>query len=422
MKYNRVLFLTFIFSLASLTTFPQEVLNLEECYERVETHYPLTRQASLLEGKLKNETARIQKEKLPKLDLNAQASYQSDVIQFPFQMPNTTLIPPNKDQYRASLDVNQLIYNGGTIATNTRLKEAELQTQQQQVVVNLYALRSQVNYQYFSVLLYQEQGKLLDSKMKELTIRLNEIKAAVKYGAILFATEQALQAELLKLEQQQTEVEYNRQKALKSLGTLIAKEMDDQTVLTRPALSLSSDRIGKRPELKLFTLQENQLETSKELISKAKSPKLFGFGQLGYGNPGLNMMDNSFQEFYMVGLKLNWTVFDWGKNKKQQQAVELSKEILETEKETFVLNNSLQLQEAESDIGKYQAMLEKDVAIIQLREQVLQVATSQFQNGAIPSSEYISELNNLYEAKIAQELNQTQLSLSVANYKLIQGN
>ena len=66
-------------------------------------------------------------------------------------------------------------------------------------------------------------------------------------------------------------------------------------------------------------------------------------------------------------------------------------------------------------------MLPKDVQIIDLREQVLKAATSQFKNGAIPSSEYITELNNFYESKITKELHQIQLSLAKANYRLMQG-
>jgi hypothetical protein len=53
----------------------------------------------------------INKAKLPKIDLNAQATYQSDVTSLPISLPNVTVNPPNKDQYRA-VDVNQLIYNG----------------------------------------------------------------------------------------------------------------------------------------------------------------------------------------------------------------------------------------------------------------------------------------------------------------------
>jgi hypothetical protein len=44
----------------------------------------------------------INKAKLPTIDLNAQATYQSDVTSLPISLPNVTVNPPNKDQYRAS--------------------------------------------------------------------------------------------------------------------------------------------------------------------------------------------------------------------------------------------------------------------------------------------------------------------------------
>lgn len=417
MRTHLFIFFTFV----PLLVFAQQVLTLEECYDLAENNYPLAKQVGLLEEKTTTEINIIQKEKLPQLHLNAQATYQSDVIQFPMQLPDATVEPPNKDQYRATLDVNQLIYHGGSIAANTKLKQAELQTQQQQVAVNLYTLKTRINQNYFSVMLFQEQIKQQHSKMEQLDGRLKEIGSGVKYGAILPATEQLLRAEILKLEQQLLETDHNRKKALDNLASLLSQKLDSNTVLARPSILIADGTVSNRPELKLFELQENQLQTSKEVISKANYPRLSGFAQAGYGNPGLNMLDNSFQDFYMAGLKLNWNVFDWGKTKERKQTVDISKEILSTEKETFVLNTTMQLNEARTDIAKYEETLQKDDEIIGLREQVLQTATSQFQNGTITSSEYIIELNNLYEAKITKELHQTQLSLAKANYKVIKG-
>lgn len=168
-------------------------------------------------------------------------------------------------------------------------------------------------------------------------------------------------------------------------------------------------------------MQQNQLQTSKEVISRTIYPRLSGFAQAGYGNPGLNMLDNFFQDFYMAGLKLNWHILDWGKAKQRKQAVDISQEIVATEKETFVLNNTIQLDEAKNNINKYEEMLQKDTEIINLRQQVLEATTSQFQNGAIRSSEYITELNNLYEAQITKDMHTTQLSLAKANYKVLKG-
>ncbi len=416
---KRLLFI--LLSFGPLLVSAQQVLTLEECYALARKNYPLARQTALLEEKTQSEIAILEKGKLPKLDFNAQATYQSDVIEFPFEIPNSTVEPPNKDQYRATLDANQLIYNGGNIAANTKLKTAELAAQQQQVVVNLYTLKSRINQNYFSVLLFQEQGKLLLSKMEVLDARLKEINAGVKYGAVLPASEQLLKAEQLKLEQQLSQINFDKQKALKNLSLLVFQDLDSNTTLAKPSIFIAPEMESQRPELELFNLQEKQLETSKEVISKSNFPKLLGFAQAGYGNPGLNMLDNSFQDFYMIGLKLNWNIFDWGKTKEQKKAVDISKEIVFTEKETFLLNNEMQQKEAESDMNKYEAMLRKDSEIIELREKVLEATTSQLQNGAITSSEYITELNNLYEAKIDQQLHEVQLALAKANYKVIKG-
>src|SRR5690554_5045705 len=180
--------LSILLFITSITVFSQQALTLQTCYDLAEENYPIARQVELFESKSEKEIEIIKKGRLPKLELNAQATYQSDVIQFPLELPNTAIEPPNKDQYRASLDASQLIYNGGRIGANTKLKEAELQAQQQQVAVNLYALRSRINQSFFNVLLFQEQIKLLKTKMHELEVRLNGINVGVKYGAVLPAT------------------------------------------------------------------------------------------------------------------------------------------------------------------------------------------------------------------------------------------
>ena len=413
--------LLFFFLLPSLLVIAQERLSLQESYNLAEKNYPIGKKSQLLEETTNLENRILKKGSLPKLELNAQATYQSEVIQFPLKLPNMTVNPPNKDQYRSTVEANQLIYNGGQIAANTRLKTAELKSQQQEVAVTLYALKNRINQYFFQVLLFQEQRDLLGSKMEQLKARAQEIESAVKYGAALASSSEVLQAEMLKIEQQLTENHYNRKTALVNLSLLLAHNLDEKVELIRPAISLQQKGNSKRPEIKLFTLQQDQLEQSKVLIDKSKSPKIVGFMQAGYGNPGLNMLDNSFQDFYIAGVKLNWTLFDWGKTKEQKQAVSLAQQMIAIEKETFELNNSLQLQESLNEMNKYQDLLTKDVAIIQLRKKVLDSSTVQLKNGAITSSEYISELNQFFEAQINQQVHEIQLLLTKATHKIIQG-
>jgi outer membrane protein TolC len=168
-------------------------------------------------------------------------------------------------------------------------------------------------------------------------------------------------------------------------------------------------------------LQNEQIEVSKEVISKNNLPKVNAFGQAGYGNPGLNMLNNSFQTFYIVGLKANWNVFDWNKSKIEKQALSISENIITTEKETFLLNNNLQQQEMENEIKKLEEIIKTDAEIIHLREYVVKSSDAQLRNGIITSSEYLVELTNLYEAKNNQKSHEIQLALAKANYEVNKG-
>lgn len=398
----------------------QQVMTLENCYALATKNYPLAKQSELFAQKSAYETASFKTAKLPKIDLNAQASYQSDVTGLPIPLPNVT--PLNKDQYRATLDVNQLIYNGGLIDSNIKLKEIQTQTQQQQVAVNLYSIKSRINQLYFSILLAQERKLILTSKQEQLASKIKEVKSGVKFGVLLPASEQVLEAENLKIKQQLRDTELDKNRLLANLSALIFTALDEKTILEQPLISVAKDETISRPEIQLFELQNQQILGSKELISKNKLPKINAFGTAGYGNPGLNMLNNSFQTFYMVGIKANWNVWDWDKTKKDKEALSVSEAIIATEKETFLLNTHLQLQEMQTEINKLDETLQTDQEIINLRESVAKSSDAQLKNGVINSSDYLVEFSHLYESKINQKTHQIQLALAKANYQLIQGN
>ena len=164
-----------------------------------------------------------------------------------------------------------------------------------------------------------------------------------------------------------------------------------------------------------------EIENSESLIAKQNAPKLLGFATGGYGNPGLNMLDNSFQTFYTAGIKLNWNVFDWNSNKKQRQSLAINKDIIETETEIFKLNTNIELNQQQKEIDKIEGLITSDIEIINLRKDVLQTADSQLKNGVITSSAYITELTNLYEDENTLIKHKIQLQLAKANYNIIKG-
>lgn len=408
--------------LAPYLAVAQQKLSLEDCYDLANKNYPLAKQNQFLSQKKDLELQTLSKDYLPKIDLNAQATYQSEVTQVPVKIPNSTINPLNKDQYRATLDINQIIYNGGLQEVNNTIKETQTKVQQQQVSVNLYQLKSRINQLYFSIFLLQERAEILLAKREQLQSKIAEVKTGVKFGALLPTSEKVLEAEDLKIKQLLSEIKFDKKKALENLSILTASPLDENTTLIKPTLNLDSNSKNNRPELQLFDLQNEQIEISKTAISKNNLPKLKAFGQAGYGNPGLNMLDNSFQTFYMVGLKANWNVFDWNKSKTDKEILSVSENIIAAEKETFLLNNSIQLQEMNNEIQKLEEIISSDLEIIALRETVLKSSDAQLKNGVITASDYIVEFTNLYEAKTNYKLHEIQLLLAKANYNITKGN
>ena len=139
---------------------------LEECQQAAEHNYPLIRQYDLI-GKTTDLTvANIQKGWLPQISAMAQATYQSDVANFPeqfqhlYQQMGLDMQGLRKDQYRVGIDVNQTVFDGGMISSQKRIAREQGKVQAAQTEVNLYQVRKRVNEMYFSLLLLEDQIQL----------------------------------------------------------------------------------------------------------------------------------------------------------------------------------------------------------------------------------------------------------------------
>ncbi|MEP1093865.1 MAG: TolC family protein [Cyclobacteriaceae bacterium] len=395
----------------------QDTLTLDACYQLVNANHPIEQQSGLLEKQNDLDLEVINTGKLPQLDVEAQAVYLSDVTQVPF----SSIEPLSNDQYRATFSANQLIYAGGSIDASLKAKSAALRTQQKQVEVNLYQLKKQVNQLYFSILFAREKRALFIAKNEQLEAQLNEVKSGIRNGTLLPASDKVLQVEQLKIERQLIEVRHNEISLFQTLSSLIGNSLDPDTILEYPEIEVNAPASSSRPELVLFELRKEYIESSDLLLSKQRAPKVFGFASGGYGNPGLNMLDNSFQTFYTVGVKLNWNVFDWQANQKKRESLLVNKELVDNESEIFKLNTQIELSQQQSEIEMLTAFITSDLASIQLRKEVLKSAESQLKNGVITSSAYITELTNLFEDENSLRLHRIQLALMKANYNTTKG-
>ncbi|WP_426431119.1 TolC family protein [Winogradskyella sp. HB-48] len=415
----KAIYLFGLFFLTTIFGYTQNTISLNECYEGLKTNYPLVKQRAILEQQKEVELSAIRAKTLPQLNLNAQATYQSDVTEVP--LPNTGIEPLNNDQYRATLTANQLIFNGGKIKASQGLQNIITDRKQQEVEVNVYQLKQRVNQLYFSILLIDEQRALLKIREQQLNSKLNEVKSGIKNGVLLPTSDKVIETELLKIFQQNQEAINNRSKLIASISSLTGLPISVETGFQKPLLSINAGSELNRPELGLYGLQKEEIQQQQNILSKSSVPELNGFATGGYGNPGLNMLENDFTSYYIVGLKLNWNVFDWNNNKKQRQALDYSKELISNQEEVFKLNTKTALNEQLKEIETLESSIEIDEQLIDLQQEVVNTSESQLKNGIITTSEYITELTKLYEAENLFNQHKTQLELAKANYNTLKG-
>lgn len=401
--------------------FGQNVVSLNECYQRARENYPNLQQAGIMKeiSGLKKEN--LNTNYLPQISLNGQATYQSDVTKVDIALPNISIPTVSKDQYKAYAEFRQTLWDGGLTAANSQLEDALLKSHLSELEVELYKLNEQVAQAYFTALVVEKQMEVVHAQHKILIENLNSVESAIRNGMAEKTAALEIKAEMLNLEQHKIQLVAAKNSAIQMLSILTGEAMiQDVEFVFNEKPVLPGEDIS-RPEQVLFSNQMAQLETQMMLLDKSRNPKLFGFGQAGYGKPGLNMLNNEFDTYYLVGIGLSWNVFDWNKTNRQKQVLTLQQEMIQKQEETFSQNIQLVLAQQKEQISKLETMLKTDLEMVELRTEITKSAASKLKNEFVTTSDYIRELQAETVAKLNLELHKIQLVEAREKYLLIKG-
>ena len=246
---------------------------------------------------------------------------------------------------------------------------------------------------------------------------MKEVRSAVANGVQLASNADAIEAELLRIDQSLAELKVDRSAAYKILSQLTSTEIPETAQLAFPQTKISSFAFeNKRFESELFAIQESRVGVMKDMVTTKWNPKISAYGQLGYGRPGLNMLSNSFDPWWLVGARLTWNFFNWNLNRNEKKIYDIQVEIIQSQKDAFDKNLQISSETNLAQIIKLSEMLQKDDEIITLRTRITKTASSQLDNGVITSGEYISRMNEEIHARLNLQLHKVQLELAKLTY------
>ncbi len=419
----RQFILFIILWLASLAVHaqPGTPLTLDNCQALAQQNYPLARQRELI---AKSTDYTIQNASIgyyPQVNINGQATYQSDVTQVPIKVPGQTIPTISKDQYKLYGEITQTLYDGGMIKTQKETVIANAEIEKQKIEIELYKLKERINQLYFGVLLVDEQLVQVDIIQRDIQSGISKINAAIANGVALKSSADALQAEYLKTGQRMIELKAARTAYLNMMGLFINQTLDESTRLQKPSTPNISPTI-QRPELLLFYNQSKLLDAQSKMIGVKSLPKVNLFLQAGVGRPALNMLDNSFTGYYIGGLRFTWSISSLYTTRKERAILGINYDLLEAQKETFLFNTNLALKQQSAEVAKLEELIKSDREILTLRTKIKTTALAQLENGVINSNDYVREVNAEDQAKQNKLLHELQLLMTQYNQQTTTGN
>jgi outer membrane protein TolC len=403
-------------------------LSLFDCYRFSRESHPYYQDRSRIETNAGLKTKNINTQWLPQLNANAQATYQSDAIKLsipigvdPLGNPQFRNINSSRDQYKFWLDINQMIYDGGSISAQRKISESNYQADLMQNESELHKINEQVNQIYFGLLLFKENIALLVNVKENLLQRQKTVDAGVKNGVMQESDLNNITIEVLKNQQQINELKLSYTSGITILSELTGKNLSDSIQIELPLINTADTGSLQRSELKSMDIQKAGLSYSDKLMRSQRLPKLYAFSQTGYGRPGLNMLDDKFATYYMIGLSFKWNLWDWSKTSRERQSISIQSEMIDSRYKTLEKNLRIMLDNSRARIDQLEKSLIADSSIVVLRSNVTRISSVKLEHGTMTITDYINDLNAEIQAKIQMKTHMIQLVQEKVNYLTIKG-
>ena len=403
--------------------FAQEItsLSLQQAYDLAYKNYPVLKQKDLVRQTADLNIDILQKGFLPQVTVVGQSTYQSAVTEVPIKVPGYTIEPPSKSQQKVVADLSQLVYDGGVTKQQKNLEDLNAVVEDQKVEVELYQIKEKINLYYLGILYMDEQLKQVELVKADIENGIKRVEAQVQNGTAFKSNLNSLKAELLEVDQRRIETRASKKGLVEAMAIFLGQPINENVRLEKQVISNVVYGEITRPELKLYNDQSKLIDQQNKLITARNRPRASLFAQGGYGRPGLNMLKNDFETYYIGGLRLNWSLEGIYKTRKEREKVEVNKKIVDTEKETFLLTTNTQLVRQQAEIEKLKQLIVSDSAIIALRRSVTDASKAQLESGVITATDYLIDVNAEDQARQELITHEVQLIQAQINYLTISG-
>lgn len=396
----------------------QQVWSLEKCYELAIHNATFEKERSARRTMANEEQKQKSTAFYPSASLNGVFTTQSDVMKIP--LPNIETL--SKEQYRVSLDLEQLVYDGGFTERHNELIDSKLLVENSRLDIVASSLKNRVADLYLGIILLVEKEKLMQLYLKTLETNATQMHNKHSEGIVLKSNVALIEAEVLKAQQILIENSAKKQELLHTLSVLIGENINEKGTFVLPKVVLKKNISNKRAELKMFEAQKETLRLQERLVATQNNPKIALFASGGNALPGYNMLNPNADWFYIIGAKFTLPLTKWNTTKHEKASLRTQQIVVDLHQENFMQQNAIEEMATLQKIEKFELLLSKDDEIIAKRKEIADAEEKRLLNGVTTASDYTIFLDAYQKALIEKELHKIQRLKAILNYQYIKGN
>lgn len=401
-------------------------LTIDECVRLARENYPAVAQYGLLEKVKHLNLSDVAKAWLPHGGISAQVTWQNEVAALPEVLTNILsqqgVDYPGLDntQYRVGFDVSQKIWDGGKTRANKKVIETGSAVEKTSVDLLLYDVEGRVEEIYFSMLLLHERLSQSDKTIALVDSTFRQVCSMYANGVAMKSDCDQIEAKLLALQQQKSRLSASLGSIRRIMEIFIGEPIGERT-LVLPSEDIMDNNNDSHPQLRLFDNRIANLTAQESGIKASVMPTINAFASGYYGYPGYDMFKNmqsrdlSFN--FMIGIKVAWNFSSLYTRRNSLNKLQLQRNQVETERETFNFNNDIAMSESLGQISSLRDVMRNDERIVELRQSVVIAAQSQLFNGVIDATILLSKITDSELAEIDKAQHHIELVKAIYNYK-----
>jgi outer membrane protein TolC len=270
------------------------------------------------------------------------------------------------------------------------------------------------------ILVTKEQIKAVQFKRADLELRGKDLSTAIQNGIALKTDIQEIEANIIQLHQQETELQLSLCQKYVQLSSYVQIPLDSTAVLDLPDTTNILDRnYSLRPDYEIFGLQLQNANWKAKELNAEFVPKLSFFANGYYGRPGLNMMDYSNHYSGIVGVSLTWNIDALYNHTHQKSLINIEKEMTMNQQSIYEINLNRQIDNLNIDLAKNRELANEDNKVVKIRSNIKDLASIQLKNGTITLTDYLIKLNDEAQAMINKSIHRIAYLMDNAKMKTL---